>query len=72
VTTVIVLLATVGTLFVVVYFVAGQLWRRDETWQRFRQRFRERRRFPESEQPVDPNFQFDEPPAEADKDREKS
>jgi hypothetical protein len=70
VTTVIVVLAAVGVVFVAGYFVTSQLWQRDDAWQRFRQRFRERRRWPSSEQPVDPNFQFDAPPADAEKDRQ--
>jgi hypothetical protein len=55
---------------VLIYFLS-QGRRHDEAWRSFRQRYRERRTHPRPEQPINPNFQFDQPPADVEKDRQK-
>ncbi|MGH7171494.1 MAG: hypothetical protein ACRELF_01705 [Gemmataceae bacterium] len=57
-------LALVALLLVLFYFW-NQRRHRDDAWQRFRQRHRERLRHHPSEQPIDPNFQFDPHSAES-------
>ena len=51
-------LAVIALLLALVYFLS-QEWRSNDVWQRFRQRYRERRRHYPPEQPIDPTFQFD-------------
>jgi len=55
-------LAVAALLVVLIYFIIN--WQRsqqDATWRSFRQHFREKNDRPSPEQPIDPNFQFDQP-----------
>lgn len=59
-------LAALALVFILIYFL-GQGRRHDE-FQSRRQRYKERRqRAPE--RPIDPNFQFDQPPGAVEKER---
>lgn len=60
---VIVFLAVLALLIVLIYFWS-QGRQREDAWQSFRQRHREGRRHHPPEQPIDPNFQFDQPSAD--------
>jgi hypothetical protein len=48
----------------VLAFFLGQGRRRDGAWERYRERIRQRRQRPRLDEPPDPNFQFDSPPAD--------
>jgi hypothetical protein len=63
----ILLLAALALVFVLAYFLSQ---RRDGTWERFRQRQRERARRTGPEQPIDPTFQFNEPASPRDSQQE--
>ncbi|HEY7310049.1 MAG TPA: hypothetical protein VH643_11875 [Gemmataceae bacterium] len=63
-----VILAVIAILVPLIYFLT-QRRRQDEIWQRFRNRYRERRTHWSPEQPIDPNFQFDRPPGDEAKDK---
>ena len=63
-----VILAVIAILVPLIYFLT-QRRRQDEIWQRFRNRFGERRMHRSSEPSLDPNFQFDRPPDEKEKDK---
>jgi len=57
----IVFIALLAFVIVLVYFLSQ---RRDETWERYRQRQRERSRRTGPAQPPDPNFRFDDIPGD--------
>ncbi|MBY0525645.1 MAG: hypothetical protein K2R98_19730 [Gemmataceae bacterium] len=58
------LIPVMGLMFVLIYFTMKK--REDKVWKGFRQRHRERLRRPVSDEPLDPNFQFNQPPSEPD------
>jgi len=55
------LLATIPLAFVLLYLLRQ---RRDDTWEQYLQRKRERPGPTRQEQPIDPTFQFEETPPE--------
>jgi hypothetical protein len=63
----ILLLTTFALVLVLAYFLSQQ---RDDGRQRFRQRQQRRAQQAGPEQPIDPTFQFDEPAAPGDSQRE--
>ncbi len=63
----IIFLSATAFLIVLIYFLS-QDRKRGEV-RSFRQRFRERRRYPPPEQPIDPIFAFDEPSVEIKRDK---
>jgi hypothetical protein len=60
-------LAAVALVIVFAYFF-NQRRQTDEVWRRFRQGQKERQHAPR-EQPIDPTFQFGQPPVDSEKDK---
>ncbi|HEX3146995.1 MAG TPA: hypothetical protein VHR66_02870 [Gemmataceae bacterium] len=54
----VVFLSIAALLIVVIYFVS-QKRRGDATWERYRERHRKRQERVVKDEPIDPNFQFD-------------
>ena len=53
----------VALLLALIYFLI-LVRRRDDAWERFRQRYRARRRHHRPEQPSDPDFQYNQHPVD--------